>query len=459
MISLASPSFSFAQVVQPEYDLGVYAADIAFVPNTFKVGEAIRIYGRVENRGKKDMTAQVAFFMSQTQISQPQVVSSRAGGAVEEVFVDWVVPGQPFNVLLKILETTPEDQNAANNEAVSVTITPVKDSDGDGVADGKDNCPNSSNPAQTDSNSNGIGDVCEPPPPTPPAAPAPTTTSPTAPATNTPASINVNKPVVNSNTNAPLPPVANLNKNVNSLPGANAPASSGEPTDVSTGESISALETGGDQSGWNVFLDYQPLDWNRYKFSAIVNVSDGPEYTYEWDFGDNTRSTEQSVDHRFRAAGKYVVTLKVTDPSGQESSANTLIEISFFNWGNWKIKLIIGFLLGLAILLLILGVVAKEKLVRLVADKGEELAPEPLPKKFEPFAKKEASPVKAEAASAKKADEPEEKLQKYIDSIVAKKETKSVKDFNKKFEAAEKKLDDVEYNDLDDELKKIDENK
>ena len=35
------------------------------------------------------------------------------------------------------------------------------DSDGDGVCDSNDNCPTVANPAQTDSNSNGIGDACD----------------------------------------------------------------------------------------------------------------------------------------------------------------------------------------------------------------------------------------------------------------------------------------------------------
>ena len=35
------------------------------------------------------------------------------------------------------------------------------DSDGDGICDNQDNCPNVANPSQADSNNNGIGDVCE----------------------------------------------------------------------------------------------------------------------------------------------------------------------------------------------------------------------------------------------------------------------------------------------------------
>lgn len=40
--------------------------------------------------------------------------------------------------------------------------SPVQDSDGDGVLDDIDNCPLIQNPAQRDSDGNGIGDACEP---------------------------------------------------------------------------------------------------------------------------------------------------------------------------------------------------------------------------------------------------------------------------------------------------------
>jgi hypothetical protein len=43
-----------------------------------------------------------------------------------------------------------------------------QDSDGDGIPDDRDNCTSVPNPDQRDSNGNGIGDACEPPPPLPP---------------------------------------------------------------------------------------------------------------------------------------------------------------------------------------------------------------------------------------------------------------------------------------------------
>ncbi|MFQ5424860.1 MAG: thrombospondin type 3 repeat-containing protein [Phycisphaerae bacterium] len=42
--------------------------------------------------------------------------------------------------------------------------TPDTDTDSDGVADCNDNCPAVANADQADSDGNGVGDVCEPPP-------------------------------------------------------------------------------------------------------------------------------------------------------------------------------------------------------------------------------------------------------------------------------------------------------
>ena len=60
--------------------------------------------------------------------------------------------------------------NNGNTSEQTVTITVSScdpcngqggDSDGDGVCDNQDNCPNNANPNQTDTDGDGIGDACD----------------------------------------------------------------------------------------------------------------------------------------------------------------------------------------------------------------------------------------------------------------------------------------------------------
>jgi hypothetical protein len=46
-----------------------------------------------------------------------------------------------------------------------------------------------------------------------------------------------------------------------------------------------------------------------------------PEYTWSWDFGDETTSTAQNPIHSYAEAGTYEVTLSVTDAEGNEGSS------------------------------------------------------------------------------------------------------------------------------------------
>src|SRR5262249_27025520 len=48
--------------------------------------------------------------------------------------------------------------------------------------------------------------------------------------------------------------------------------------------------------------------------------------SYAWSFGDGATATGQSVSHRFVKAGRYTVTLTVTDALGGTTTATTQIE-------------------------------------------------------------------------------------------------------------------------------------
>jgi hypothetical protein len=65
------------------------------------------------------------------------------------------------------LRDTDGDGWEDGTEAYVGTNPTLKDTDGDGVKDPTDNCPKTYNPDQKDSDHNGAGDACDPPPPPP----------------------------------------------------------------------------------------------------------------------------------------------------------------------------------------------------------------------------------------------------------------------------------------------------
>ncbi|MFT6868315.1 MAG: outer membrane protein assembly factor BamB [Cyclobacteriaceae bacterium] len=54
--------------------------------------------------------------------------------------------------------------------------------------------------------------------------------------------------------------------------------------------------------------------------------------SYAWDFGDGSAGTESSVNHAFTSAGKYEVTLEITDDGGTKFSDSRTIHVIGVNW-------------------------------------------------------------------------------------------------------------------------------
>ncbi len=154
------PATALAQA-QFTYDLGISSPDISFVPPRLIAGENVRIYAAVQNTGTKDVSGSVTFYQGNIQIGEPQVVSLRAGGFADEVFVDYKVPGGPFNIRTEIKSQTPKDENSSNDTALTPLFTPETDTDRDGIADKTDNCPTVANADQRNTDGDSQGDVCD----------------------------------------------------------------------------------------------------------------------------------------------------------------------------------------------------------------------------------------------------------------------------------------------------------
>lgn len=70
-------------------------------------------------------------------------------------------------------------------------------------------------------------------------------------------------------------------------------------------------------------------------FSAILSYDpDGVITKYEWDFGDGTSGTGDSVSHTYTTAGNFTVVLRVTDNDGATSTAKKTIVVSAASEGS-----------------------------------------------------------------------------------------------------------------------------
>jgi len=347
-------------------DLGVYASGI-FFSGEIIAGSNVRLYATVVNEGDEDVSGYVSFWQGDTPIGDSQVISSRAGGVDEEVFVDFTVPTGTFNIRAQIRGTDPVDQNTVNDTAVTTLFAPVFDDDRDGVSNDEDNCLSVKNADQKDSDGDGTGDACDDDDDNDgltDSVEEELGTSTTNPDTDGDGVMDPNDAFPNdpsrsqtpASTKAPAVAGEVLEKMVDSIKqeeeSSAPPASPGEPV---VGEVLGETfqnEFDHTDLGFspNAIFSYERIGWNKFSFRALTPQIAG--YRYEWDFGDGVSSNRQVVDHAYQGSGDFDVQLKLVDPSGAAAQDATIIRVPFFSMQN---PLVLG-LVGLLTLLLLLGV-------------------------------------------------------------------------------------------------------
>lgn len=370
LILLLCPSFVFAQS-QPDYDLAMKSRDLSLSieDSNLVAGQTVRVYALVINNGRNDATGTVAFFMGQ-KVLGTAAVSLRADGVQDEVFIDFVLPENDFNIMAKVVEVHPRDEVLTNNEALSRMFHTQKDNDGDGLGDDVDpdddndgvpdaqEIANGTNPLKVDTDGDGTPDGSDyfpldpskqkievPKTVEPKITPvvAPPITPPSAPAVETP------KPF--------LPKLAEQTKKMVE-PLMDKAVAEKEPTEEEKKleeERMQRIEafykSPQVEMLKSVQISAKQVNWNKFEFSFTTNSADvnPDQLSFVWDFGDGSVSDKNGT-HTFYRAGDNYVTLKVKGALGNYLYASEKVQIKFFSVYNYWLWLIILVIVGIAAL-------------------------------------------------------------------------------------------------------------
>ncbi len=58
----------------------------------------------------------------------------------------------------------------------------------------------------------------------------------------------------------------------------------------------------------------------KVQFTASVEEESGGPFSFSWDFGDGSKSTDQNPSHTYAKVGEYTATLTVTNQKGNKGS-------------------------------------------------------------------------------------------------------------------------------------------
>jgi len=361
MFFLLAPASAFAYA-----DLEIRTTHIQFSEDTFVVGETVRIYATIRNNGDVDTTGYVAFYHGSTLLGRSQIVTVVADGNDEEVWADFIVPSSSFNIYVSIESTSPEDENTSNNTYLTPLYVPIEDQDGDGIEDEGDNCPSTVNPAQTDTDGDGLGDDCDDDDDNDGLEDAVENEI----GTDTQDTDTDNDGVDDAQDVYPTDPTrAQQELAVEEVSQEPEPPSQESeqvvleeesqeetpPSSINQEETVSLDTPLIERTSGNLLkvspsasFVYIRRDWKTYEFEALA-LEDSYS-ALQWDFGDGTTSVQRTISHTYVKPGHYTVSLTITDEDGQQSVDRQDIVISLFHLANPIIQALLGILLLLLVL-------------------------------------------------------------------------------------------------------------
>ncbi|MBU0646607.1 PKD domain-containing protein [Patescibacteria group bacterium] len=378
-----------------DVDLGITAADVFFDTDAPLVaGDHIRLYARVHNHGEVDVEGYVAFFQGSIPIEESQIISVRAGGAPEEVFVDFVVPSGTFNIRADIKGTDPQDQNSSNDSAMTKLLSPIFDDDRDGVANGDDNCPSQANPNQADADNDSLGDVCDDDDDNDGISDdveseigsSPTATDTDSDGVTDTADAYPNDPAQTSVPTSLEELFADFVEDLDS--GLMGTASTDLIAQAAADDGLEDLSASLVFSPKAIF-SYSRSAWNKFSFKALTPELTG--YRFEWDFADGVSSNRPSPEHEYQSYGDFDVSLRITGPDGTVSEDTTTVSVPFFTLHNSYVLMIVGLLS----LLLLFGLVFTARMSFIPKRQAVELVTTPLVEESDPEPASQPSPSEA----------------------------------------------------------------
>jgi hypothetical protein len=346
------PFLTLALILSPFFS---QAADLAIIPSNIRLstaeliaGQDVRMYVSVRNAGNEDVAGTATLSISGNSSSQFKDVSIPDAGAYDEIWFDFTVPSDPFNLQVEIKGIQPSDDNPSNNIYLSPLYTPLADEDRDGVPTSRDNCPQNDNESQFDSDDDGIGDACD------------DVDDNLPPATEEPELETAVEEEVES-----APPTTEVQAlEETAQPAPNSPVNQINIVPEIIEEQLPQFDTDERRAETVIHISpnakffYAQDNWRTYDFRAIQ--SDEPNRTFRWTFGDGSFSSQPVIQHRFPGAGSYEVTLEVTDAAGVVQTDSETITISFFHLDNAYIAVLL-LVLGV-FLIIMLAIAAKRRL-------------------------------------------------------------------------------------------------
>ena len=364
-------------------DLSISPGDIRFSSDVLVAGDEVRIYAKVYNVGDEDVSGYVSFYQGATLINDSLVISLLADGSPEEVYIDFIVPEGSFNILALLRGMDPTDINSSTDSALTPTFTPVVDNDRDGIDNADDNCPDTSNNNQLNTDGDGQGDACD------------SDDDNDGLSDEVEAELNTNSTQQDSDGDGVTDPDdaypmdaerTVVEEEPESVPEQTAAPSSEafqkivEEVAKTIKETVTASENGSvdavsDTSETSETTEAETVDeelhispnavfaytrdaWNAFTFTVLTNASE--QTVYIWDFGDGVTSSKPTVQHVYNMSGAFPVKLTKTDESGVVSSESTTVLVPFFHLKN---RLVLASVV-LLILLLLIGIASFVRLVK-----------------------------------------------------------------------------------------------